>query len=376
MEFTIIMRDFILPDRLLNLESIISMMTALSSSEEVENQINKLQNSLAEVDKNPPAIVPSACVPKGARDIFIDICQNVIFNNDIDARDYVEKLNASASANAVWRHFHEYGMAVYTALMEVDQFIHSANIYPRPQRTCLCIYCKSTNAEFRTAEHVAPETLGNERSILPRGYVCTPCNTTFSKIENTFLNTLPMEFIQFRVINVNKDGRLPSVRYEKIHYTKTSPNTVTSISYAGPSSCLIPTKLSDGTFRIDAPEIKSKFNHTTCARTLFKMALGAITIEQGRAVSLQSRYDPARNFALNGGAFPNWLIVGKKINIHPKAYVQWKQMKPFGTILFTEIFGVQFITGLEPVPASASPPDVPKAEEYLFFDLRTPNSDI
>jgi transposase len=212
--------------------------------------------------------------------------------------------------------------------------------------------------------------LGTETSILPRGYVCTPCNNEFSKVEDIFLNTLPMSMMQFIVTKVDKVGRFPSVHYQKVHFQKTSPNSIKAVSQAGRSSRIAATKLPNGMFNLKTPDLTSTFSHIDCARTLFKMAIGAIAIEQGRDVALRPRYDPARSFALHGGTFPNWLLVEKNVKPRGSATLEWRQLEPLGTGALADIFGVRFMFGLEPVEPSTPAPESTRAADYLIFDLR------
>lgn len=53
-----------------------------------------------------------------------------------------------------------------------------------------CIFCKSTNREFTSCEHIVPESLGNTEHILEPGVVCDWCNNYFArKVEASVLNS-------------------------------------------------------------------------------------------------------------------------------------------------------------------------------------------
>jgi len=370
LEFVVIMSDFILPNRLLNLEDTFGMLRELSSNEQYLNQITQAQTQIAEVDHAPPALMSSLYQQMSAREIFVDVCQQVIFNDDIPAIDFAERLNGSVTATAAWNHFHNYCMIVFEVLQNLDRVIDEQNAYPHPQRVLQCIYCKSTTNVFKSVEHVAPESLGNEISILPRGYVCTQCNNELSRIEDNFLNTLPMSIVQFQAINIDKKGRFPSVHFQRIHFQRTSPNSIRATSQAGRSSQITTTALPDGMHRMNIPDMSSRFDYRVCARTLVKMALGVMAIKQGRDVVLQSRYDLARTFVLHGGTFPTWLFMRKQINWHRGAAFQMWPETLLGTLMIADLFGAWFAVGLEPQAASLPNPDASLAADYAIYDLR------
>jgi hypothetical protein len=115
LEFVVIMSDFILPSKFLNLEAIFSMMGEIPSAE-LQSCVLQAQTKLATLERAPP-IIAKANIPITARDIFTDICQNVIFTDDTAAYPFVERLNSSPQAGAVWKHFHEYCRVAYETLL-------------------------------------------------------------------------------------------------------------------------------------------------------------------------------------------------------------------------------------------------------------------
>ena len=222
LEFAVVMSDFILPGQLLNLESIYDMLNELSPSDKMKQNIEAIKAELDAVENASPAIATPQGVRKNARELFVDVCQNIIFNSDIPAHAFVEGLNRSPQGTDVWKHFHNYCLAVFSVLQRTQEFIHENDFYPRPVRSNKCIFCKSYSVEFKNVEHVLSESLGNEASILPRGYVCKSCNNELSSVESVFLDNLPMSMLRLQATNVDKDGKFPSAKYDKMHSSKTS----------------------------------------------------------------------------------------------------------------------------------------------------------
>jgi hypothetical protein len=52
-----------------------------------------------------------------------------------------------------------------------------------------CIFCKQDSSTASAVEHVIPESMGNTRHTLPRGFLCDACNNYFSReVEAPLLN--------------------------------------------------------------------------------------------------------------------------------------------------------------------------------------------
>lgn len=72
----------------------------------------------------------------------------------------------------------------------------------------LCLFCQS-DKPF-TAEHVIPESLGNDDLVLT-DQICTDCNNHFSKIEALVLQKTPLAFWRAHLGIKTKRRKLPSV---------------------------------------------------------------------------------------------------------------------------------------------------------------------
>ncbi len=75
-----------------------------------------------------------------------------------------------------------------------------------------CLFCKNNSDNSKSREHIIPESLGNERHMLPPGWVCDNCNNYLSrKVEAPFLGTLYGTMSRFEMAIGNKKGRIPIV---------------------------------------------------------------------------------------------------------------------------------------------------------------------
>ena len=73
-----------------------------------------------------------------------------------------------------------------------------------------CIFCKADSTLSRSEEHIIPQSLGNSKHKLPRGWVCDSCNQYFSiKVEKPVLDTDYFRHARHRNAIISKKGRIP-----------------------------------------------------------------------------------------------------------------------------------------------------------------------
>jgi hypothetical protein len=78
------------------------------------------------------------------------------------------------------------------------------------KKTMRCIFCKSSTADCRSAEHIIPESLGNVEHVLPPGWVCDDCNNYLArKVEAPFLNSWYGRNSRFEMRVLSKRGCVP-----------------------------------------------------------------------------------------------------------------------------------------------------------------------
>lgn len=93
-----------------------------------------------------------------------------------------------------------------------------------------CIFCKKDSSNFKSIEHIIPQSLGNTTLILPKGVVCDKCNNYFSrKVEQPFFDLQDIKNLRFHEGIPNKRGRVPSIDIimngEKVNVRRFSTGT-------------------------------------------------------------------------------------------------------------------------------------------------------
>jgi len=75
-----------------------------------------------------------------------------------------------------------------------------------------CIFCKCASDSAKSVEHIIPQSLGNNMSVLPRGMICDKCNNYFArKIEQPLLAHQSFRNLRAWYRIPNKKGRYPSL---------------------------------------------------------------------------------------------------------------------------------------------------------------------
>lgn len=75
-----------------------------------------------------------------------------------------------------------------------------------------CIFCKKDSSCSLSVEHVIPESLGNRKTVLPKGAVCDSCNNYFaSKVEKQVMESEEFARLRFNQMVKNKKGRIPEI---------------------------------------------------------------------------------------------------------------------------------------------------------------------
>jgi HNH endonuclease len=73
-----------------------------------------------------------------------------------------------------------------------------------------CIFCLRSDRTFTKETHIIPESAGNERLLLPKGYECDQCNEGFSVIEQQVLRSFPGQFFRVAFVDKTKRGLPPT----------------------------------------------------------------------------------------------------------------------------------------------------------------------
>jgi hypothetical protein len=349
------------------------MMGQLSDAEEMGEFLTKAREGLAFLEEGPFKFERDG-ERRGAKEIFIEMAENLLFCDDLARDEYARKLQSDPVVGILqWTAYYDCCLRVFEVLEGANHFIEEHEFYPpHIVRENHCIYCGTKEGSFTNVEHVVPEALGNDTLILPRGYVCDECNNRVSSLEQAFLNCLPMSILKIFCVPYSKKGAFHSHRFPNIHIEKTSPNSFRIVGQAGPDSVPQPVKQSDGTIRFSLPFRDNKrFDPIAVARVLAKVGLGAMAMEVGREFALDSRFDAARDFIRKGGPFANRLVMAKSVEPKMGSRIQWNVPELEGAFLECDLLGALFLLGLEPdilVP-------LPEAllERAIAYDLWDPS---
>lgn len=76
-----------------------------------------------------------------------------------------------------------------------------------------CIFCKNDSTHSVSVEHIVPESLGNTKTVLPKGTVCDSCNNYFAlKIEKFVLESDEFRHLRSNQIIKNKKGKVQEIQ--------------------------------------------------------------------------------------------------------------------------------------------------------------------
>lgn len=73
-----------------------------------------------------------------------------------------------------------------------------------------CIFCLRSDRSFTEETHIIPESAGNQKLLLPKGYECDECNEGFSVVEQHILRTFPGQLFRVAFVDKTKRGVPPT----------------------------------------------------------------------------------------------------------------------------------------------------------------------
>jgi hypothetical protein len=229
-----------------------------------------------------------------------------------------------------------------------------------------CIYCLTTEASFKSEEHILPESLGNDDAVLPKGFVCDKCNNEIlSLLDNALLQFEPIAFLQVQFVPHTKGGKLPQANFRDVTVKKDKPRQITLISKDGKEHISRKQELEDGRVLYTFTGTLKKFEPKLLGRAIYKIALGMVAFSKGHEEACGSRYDAARDFILGRQDFQNYISICFDSKPHSSLRVIHTPA-PEGTPYFIDIFGLYFIVNLEPTPLLRLDEELTKANFRLF----------
>jgi hypothetical protein len=231
-----------------------------------------------------------------------------------------------------------------------------------------CIYCLSEEGPFGSQEHVLPESLGNTEMLLAPGIVCDPCNHgTLSQLDQILIQFPPLALLRVQMLDYTKQGKRPRADFQNMTIEKIDNQTIRIFGKDKTADFKKREKLPDNRVLWRHEAQTRKILRIPLARSLYKVGLGFVAFKLGHDAALEERYDRARRFITNGGAFPNSLLLTResitRFNTHIRCTFQFG-----GTLICVSIWGVGFALNLEQSPRVRNFPEF-EEDGIIEFEL-------
>lgn len=207
-----------------------------------------------------------------------------------------------------------------------------------------CIFCRQTDGGFSSEEHIFPESLAGDHTVLPQGFVCDRCNHTFSRLDEELMHFGPIALQRLLLLPFNKKGKFPSARIGKLRVEKTKPRLLRVSDVTGADPITNVKRLDDGNFRFTLNAGPVKPDWRRLARALVKIGLELLAFKQGHARACSPEFEMARRFVLTGEDFQSYLIFPDK-EFTPNGTIRTEWL-PDGSGFLFNIFGVRMIVSL------------------------------
>lgn len=179
-----------------------------------------------------------------------------------------------------------------------------------------CIFCRSCG-EFRTIEHIVPESLGNTEDVLEEA-VCDTCQNYLAReVEKVALEKTPIAFWRTFLGTTTKRGKLPSVSLSPPkggRIPATHPHTdeigfsahadgTTSVDIETPETAAAICSSDRGQFRL----VLAPYHLSALGRFIGKIGLECLAKSDVRR-ALHARYDALRKFVRFGTTSHLWAV--------------------------------------------------------------------
>jgi hypothetical protein len=379
MRFVVLMHRFLAPASNLHHGKIWSTLTKDFSQEIPQVLKEKVESGIEELRKGQ---LPISIDGKNftAEDVYQTISEGGFFENQEKAREYLNELSKTPFVGSLfWFQFYSYVLNAF-ALMSV--LFHAILIVERSEKYKAvygekisiepkCIYCLSTTGNFKSEEHIFPESLGNDELVLPKGYVCDKCNNgVLSQLDNALAKFEPIALLQVQFVPHSKDGSLPKANFQNMTIEKTNPTHIKISAKDKSGEVKNKTSIGDDWYSFPLSMQGKPFTQKSIkllGRALFKIALGIVALSQGREQVCSSKYDPARQFVLGKSDFNNNFFIKLKAEPHIGGRISYKDFQEGATVAI-DIMGILFLLNLEEKPLLVFN-EIIKPEDFGLYSL-------
>jgi hypothetical protein len=168
----------------------------------------------------------------------------------------------------------------------------------------ICIYCRRESTASKGVPHVFPEAFAQNRTVLPIGSVCDPCNNYLGhELDSVFVShpviSALAQFLRFP----GKSGKLRKQLGNVV--LGDSPRTIT-IPCAKPT---IVTHADASQSSTITPLIDPSFDFQKFRRAIYHIAFNTYTLQRGATEALDTRFDPVRRYIKAPKPKESWPIV-------------------------------------------------------------------
>lgn len=180
-----------------------------------------------------------------------------------------------------------------------------------------CLFCRSRNGPFASAEHIIGQAFGSYDHILPPGVVCDPCNNgPLSRADRAFADFDPLKLLRSERGIPTRSGHVVVTKFREAEVAFTEPG-VLSVFASGPSPV---TKIAPGKYRLTATST-SRFKPARARlimRAMWKTVIEYIYVDYGPASAYHPELDPARREVIGKGDGHGWVVVPKTAELSGK----------------------------------------------------------
>jgi hypothetical protein len=379
MRFVVLMRRFLAPASTLYYAKVWSTLMNEFSQEVPENLREKVESGIEEIRKGH---LPINIDGKDftAEDIYQIISEGGFFENQEKARKYLSELSKAPLVGPLfWFQFYTYTLNAFALMSVLFQIIliveetekykavYGEKILTEPK----CIYCSQTTGNFKSEEHIFPESLGNDELVLPKGYVCDKCNNgILSQLDSALTKFEPIAFLQVQLVPHTKDGSLPKANFQNMTIERTSPTHIKILAKDESGKIKNKQPLGDDWYSFSLNMRGKPVTQKSIkllGRALFKIALGIVALSQGREQACNPKYDPARRFILGESDFYNNFFIKLNGVPHSGGRITYKDFEE-GTVVAIDIMGIVFLINLEEKPLLDFNENI-KPDEYGIYSL-------
>jgi hypothetical protein len=294
-----------------------------------------------------------------AEEIYSLVSDGKFFREEQQIANYLMELSAAPIVEPLfWHQFYSYTLdsfylvsALFDLIIELQKNeFTEADQADANTRVGQCIYCLSSNDTFRSEEHVFPEGLGNDSAVLPKGFVCENCNNgVLSERDSYLLKFEPVAFCVVQYVPYTKSGQLPKANFQNMTIEKAHPRHIRITAKDKTGGISNKQELGDGWFSWNLNFRGKVFDPERLGRSLYKIGLGFVALDQGQEAALSNRFNLARDYIMGRSGFPNYMLMSTNVHPHPGFRVTHKDIHP-GCPFVIDIFGIIFMFNLEAQP--------------------------